>query len=116
MRVKSLQQVIDSQSERIAAMAADSALAALGHHDESTGQGEGVWGWVKIRTPHRAGHLANQDTLSQECPDCHDLRKVHLYQLLTFVLPRADSLLARRETEATPPTHRPHPQHTVYPD
>ena len=42
--MKSLQQVIDSQSERIAALAADRELAALGHHDESTGQGEGGGG------------------------------------------------------------------------
>ncbi|CAI8031369.1 Kinesin-like protein KIF21B, partial [Geodia barretti] len=38
LRVKSLQQVIESQSERIAGMAADKELAALGRHDESTGQ------------------------------------------------------------------------------
>ena len=42
LRVKSLQQVIDSQAERMASLAADRELAALGHHDESTGQGEGV--------------------------------------------------------------------------
>ena len=40
MRVKSLQQVIDSQSERMAAMATDRELAALGRQDESTGQGQ----------------------------------------------------------------------------
>ena len=39
LRVKSLQEVIDSQAERIAAMATEKDLVALGHHDESTGQG-----------------------------------------------------------------------------
>ena len=34
------QQVIDSQSERMAAMATDRELAALGRQDESTGQGQ----------------------------------------------------------------------------
>ena len=38
--MKSLQQVIESQSERIAGMAADRELASLGRQDESTGQGE----------------------------------------------------------------------------
>ena len=40
LRVKSLQNVIDSQNERMASMAAVKELAALGHPDESTGQGE----------------------------------------------------------------------------
>ena len=39
MRVKAMQLVIDSQSGRIAALTADREAAALGHHDESTGQG-----------------------------------------------------------------------------
>jgi len=39
MRVKAMQQVIDSQSDRIAALAADKEAVALGHQDESTGQG-----------------------------------------------------------------------------
>ena len=37
--MKSLQQVIDTQCEKMASLAADRELAALGHHDESTGQG-----------------------------------------------------------------------------
>ena len=40
MRVKAMQQVIESQSSRIAALAAEKEVAALGHQDESTGQGE----------------------------------------------------------------------------
>ena len=39
MRVKAMQQVIDTQSNRIAALAAEKELAAMGHQDESTGQG-----------------------------------------------------------------------------
>ena len=42
MRVKAMQQVIDSQTERIAALAAEKEAVALGHHDESTGQGNTV--------------------------------------------------------------------------
>ena len=42
MRVKAMQQVIDSQTERIAALAAEKEVVALGHHDESTGQGNSL--------------------------------------------------------------------------
>ena len=40
MRIKAMQQVVESQSTRIAALAAEKEMAALGHQDESTGQGE----------------------------------------------------------------------------
>ena len=40
MRIKAMQQVIESQSSRIAALAAEKEVAALGHQDESTGQGK----------------------------------------------------------------------------
>lgn len=41
MRIKAMQQVVDSQASRIAALAAEKEVAALGHQDEYTGQGEG---------------------------------------------------------------------------
>ena len=37
--MKGLQQVIDSQSTKIASLLTERELAALGHADESTGQG-----------------------------------------------------------------------------
>ena len=39
MRIKAMQQVVDSQASRIAALAAEKEVAALGHQDEYTGQG-----------------------------------------------------------------------------
>ena len=39
LRVKAMQQVIDSQAERLAVLSAQRDAAALGRHDESTGQG-----------------------------------------------------------------------------
>lgn len=40
MRIKAMQQVVDSQASRIAALAAEKEVAALGHQDEYTGQGK----------------------------------------------------------------------------
>ena len=42
MRIKAMQQVVDSQASRIAALAAEKEVAALGHQDEYTGQGEEI--------------------------------------------------------------------------
>ena len=39
LRVKAMQQVIQTQSDRIAADMADRVAASLNHQDESTGQG-----------------------------------------------------------------------------
>ena len=39
MRVKALQQVIDSQSSRLATLSTEKEAAAFGLQDESTGQG-----------------------------------------------------------------------------
>ena len=54
MRVKAMQQVIDSQTERIAALAAEKEAVALGHHDESTGQGNSLWIAFLIYVPYSA--------------------------------------------------------------
>lgn len=43
MRIKAMQQVVESQSSRIAALAAEKEVAALGHQDESTGQGQQIY-------------------------------------------------------------------------
>ncbi len=40
MRIKAMQQVVDSQASRIAALVAEKEVAALGHQDEYTGQGK----------------------------------------------------------------------------
>ena len=42
MRIKAMQQVVDSQASRIAALAAEKEVAALGHQDEYTGQGKKI--------------------------------------------------------------------------
>lgn len=42
MRIKAMQQVVDSQASRIAALAAEKEVAALGHQDEYTGQGKEI--------------------------------------------------------------------------
>lgn len=63
MRIKAMQQVVDSQASRIAALAAEKEVAALGHQDEYTGQGEGnkvcVY-WPCIQTfPYLSIHARN---------------------------------------------------------
>ena len=57
MRIKAMQQVVDSQASRIAALAAEKEVAALGHQDEYTGQGEGnkiymYWLCTQTRPSH----------------------------------------------------------------
>ena len=64
MRVKAMQQVIDSQTERIAALAAEKEAVALGHHDESTGQGNSLWIAVSISQPVTLTQLV----LARMCP------------------------------------------------
>ena len=44
MRIKAIQQVVDSQASRIATLAAEKEVAALGHQDEYTGQGKRTGG------------------------------------------------------------------------
>lgn len=39
IRVKAIQAVVESQSNRLASLTAQKEVAALGHQDESTGQG-----------------------------------------------------------------------------
>ena len=64
MRVKAMQQVIDSQTERIAALAAEKEAVALGHHDESTGQGNSLWIAVTTSQPVTPPQLV----LAKMCP------------------------------------------------
>ena len=40
LRLKSMQQVVDAQSERLALYQAEKEMASLSHQDHSTGQGE----------------------------------------------------------------------------
>ena len=42
LQIKAMQQVIDSQSKRLASLAAEREAAILGHQDESTGQGKKI--------------------------------------------------------------------------
>ncbi len=46
IRVKGLQQVIDSQGTKIASLLTEREMTALGHADENTGQGTSLHGHV----------------------------------------------------------------------